>query len=35
MTPITALILTYNEEANIARTLSRLDFAAEIVVLDS
>jgi len=35
MTPITALILTYNEEANIARTLSRLDFAADIVVLDS
>jgi glycosyltransferase involved in cell wall biosynthesis len=35
VTPITALILTYNEEANIARTLSRLDFAADIVVLDS
>ena len=33
--PITALILTYNEEANIARTLSRLDFCTDIVVLDS
>lgn len=35
MTPITALILTYNEEANIARTLSRLDWLHEVVVLDS
>jgi glycosyltransferase involved in cell wall biosynthesis len=35
VTPITALILTYNEEANIARTLSRLDFTTDIVVLDS
>jgi glycosyltransferase involved in cell wall biosynthesis len=34
-TPITALILTYNEEANIARTLSRLDWVSDIVVLDS
>ncbi len=35
MTAITALILTYNEEPNIARTLSRLAWAKEIVVLDS
>jgi glycosyltransferase involved in cell wall biosynthesis len=35
VTPITALILTYNEDANIARTLSRLDFATDIVVIDS
>jgi glycosyltransferase involved in cell wall biosynthesis len=35
MIPITALILTYNEEANIARTLSRLDWLPEVVVLDS
>ena len=35
MMPITALILTYNEEPNIGRTLSRLDWATEIVVLDS
>ena len=35
MTPITALILTFNEDANIARTLSRLDWLHEVVVLDS
>jgi glycosyltransferase involved in cell wall biosynthesis len=35
MIPITALILTFNEEANIARTLSRLDWLHEVVVLDS
>jgi glycosyltransferase involved in cell wall biosynthesis len=35
MTPITALILAYNEEPNIGRTLSRLGWATEIVVLDS
>lgn len=35
MIPITALILTFNEEANIARTLSRLDWLREVVVLDS
>jgi glycosyltransferase involved in cell wall biosynthesis len=33
--PITALILTHNEAPNIARTLARLAFAAEIVVVDS
>lgn len=33
--PITALILTHNEAPNIARTLSRLAFATEIVVIDS
>lgn len=32
---ITVLILTYNEEANIGRTLSRLDWARRIVVVDS
>jgi glycosyltransferase involved in cell wall biosynthesis len=35
MTPITALILTFNEEANIGRTLSRLTWLPEVVVLDS
>lgn len=34
-TPITAVILTHNEAPNIARTLSRLSFAAAIVVVDS
>lgn len=34
-TPITAVILTHDEAPNIARTLSRLTFAAEIVVVDS
>lgn len=33
--PITALLLTYNEAPNIARTLSRLSFAADIVIIDS
>lgn len=33
--PITALILTHNEAPNLARTLARLAFAAEIVVIDS
>ena len=32
---ITPLILTYNEEANLARCLSRLAWAREIVVVDS
>jgi glycosyltransferase involved in cell wall biosynthesis len=32
---ITPLILTYNEEPNLARTLSRLAWAPEVVVLDS
>ena len=32
---ITPLILTYNEEANIERTLSGLKWARQIVVLDS
>ena len=32
---ITPLILTYNEEPNLARTLSRLAWAREVVVLDS
>jgi glycosyltransferase involved in cell wall biosynthesis len=32
---ITPLILTYNEEPNIARTLERLAWAREVVVLDS
>lgn len=33
--PITAVILTFNEAPNIARTLSRLSWAVEIVVVDS
>lgn len=33
--PITVVILTFNEAPNIARTLSRLAWAAEIVVVDS
>lgn len=32
---ITPLVLTYNEEANIARTLRRLAWARDIVVVDS
>ena len=32
---ITPLVLTYNESANIARTLSQLHWAREIVVVDS
>lgn len=32
---ITPLVLTYNEEANIGRTLDSLDWAGEVVVLDS
>jgi glycosyltransferase involved in cell wall biosynthesis len=32
---ITPLILTYNEEPNIARTLAKLSWAREIVVVDS
>ncbi|MCE5314278.1 MAG: glycosyltransferase family 2 protein [Armatimonadota bacterium] len=32
---ISALVLTYNEEARIKRCLERLDFADEIVVVDS
>jgi glycosyltransferase involved in cell wall biosynthesis len=33
--PITALILTYNEEANLRRTLDRLTWIARIVIIDS
>jgi glycosyltransferase involved in cell wall biosynthesis len=32
---ITPVLLTYNEEANIGRTLARLDWAADIVLVDS
>src|SRR5690348_1675532 len=32
---ITPMLLTYNEAPNIARTLARLDWAPEIVVIDS
>ena len=32
---VTPLILTYNEEANIGRTLERLSWAREVVMLDS
>lgn len=32
---VTPVLLTYNEEANIARTLDRLDWAKEIIVVDS
>ncbi len=32
---ITPVVLTYNEESNIARTLSRLRWAQEIVIVDS
>lgn len=32
---ITPVVLTYNEEANIARTLSHLEWAARVVVIDS
>src|SRR5512143_2622752 len=32
---ITPLILTWNEEANIARTLDKLRWAREVVVVDS
>ena len=32
---ITPVLLTYNEEQNIRRTLSRLDWAKDIVVVDS
>nr|WP_272505124.1 glycosyltransferase family 2 protein [Salinibacter ruber] len=35
MTTITPLILTYNEEANIDRTLSRLTWAERVVIVDS
>ena len=35
LTTITPLILTYNEEPNIDRTLSKLTWAKEIVVVDS
>src|SRR5438105_153618 len=33
--PITPLILTYNEEANIDRVLQKLTWADEVVVIDS
>lgn len=32
---VTVLVITYNEEANIARTLDRVSFAGRIVVVDS
>src|ERR1700733_12689743 len=32
---ITPLVITYNEEANIARTLDRLSWANRVVVIDS
>lgn len=32
---ISPVVLTYNEEANLARVLARLDWAADVVVLDS
>lgn len=32
---ITPVILTYNEEANIARTLERLRWASEVIIVDS
>jgi glycosyltransferase involved in cell wall biosynthesis len=32
---VTPLVLTWNEEANIARTLSALEWAREVVILDS
>lgn len=35
VTSITPLILTYNEEANIGRTLDRLTWAERVVVVDS
>ena len=35
MIPATALILTYNEEANIARTLFGLSWISEVVIVDS
>lgn len=35
MIPITALILTYNEEANIGRTLAALAAIDEVVIIDS
>ena len=35
LTSVTPLILTYNEEANISRTLNRLPWAERVVVVDS
>jgi len=32
---ITPVLLTFNEEANIARTLSHLTWAKEVVIVDS
>ena len=32
---ITVLIITYNEEANIARTLDRVKWARRVVIIDS
>src|SRR5438105_1936717 len=32
---ITPVLLTYNEEDNIGRTLAQLDWASEIVIVDS
>ena len=32
---ITPLILTYNETTNIDRTLQKIDWATEIIVIDS
>jgi glycosyltransferase involved in cell wall biosynthesis len=35
ISPISAIVITFNEEANISRCLKSLDFADEIVVVDS
>ena len=35
LSSITPLVLTYNEQANLSRTLERLNWAKEVVVLDS
>src|SRR3954462_15584615 len=35
MVPVTGLILTFNEEANIGRTLAALNWAKEILIVDS
>jgi len=34
-TPVTAIVLTYNEESNIGKCLASLDWADDVVVLDS
>jgi len=35
MIPVSAVIITFNEEINIARTLKSLDFCDEIIIVDS